>query len=130
VAGARSANGEDLRDSVAEILAGSRAVASRAHNTTIGVVATNQKLTKSECSHLAAVAHAGLARAITPSHTRFDGDTVFFLSTGTAAAPADAAAFDRLEIATAASVADSILSAVTAATGLPGYPSAAELGTI
>jgi L-aminopeptidase/D-esterase-like protein len=130
VAGARGADGRGLRDSAAEILAGSRAEATGVHNTTIGVVATNQTLTKSECTHLAAVAHAGLARAITPSHTRFDGDTIFFISTGTAAAPEDAAAFDRLEIATAAAVADSILRAVTEATGLPGYPSARELENI
>ena len=130
VAGARTDDGSGLRDSAAEILAGSRAEISGAHNTTIGVVATNRTLTKSECTHLAAVAHDGLARAITPAHTRFDGDTIFFLSTGAAAPPDDAAAFDRLEVATAASVADSILRAVTEATGLPGYPSAKDLGTI
>jgi len=57
-------------------------------NTTIGVVATSAGLTKAECTKFAGVAHDGLARAIRPAHSMFDGDTVFALSTGTAAAPA------------------------------------------
>jgi L-aminopeptidase/D-esterase-like protein len=130
VAGARRADGDGLRNSAMDILEGGRAQTSATNNTTIGVVATNQTLTQAECTHLANVAHDGLARAIVPAHTRFDGDTIFFLSTGTAAPPADAGAFDRLEVATAAAVANSILSAVTEAEGLPGYPSAKDLGTI
>jgi L-aminopeptidase/D-esterase-like protein len=61
-------------------------------NTTIGVVATSMALTKAECSKMAGVAHDGMARAIRPSHTMFDGDTVFALSTGTGApGPGDVA---------------------------------------
>lgn len=52
-------------------------------NTTIGVVATSAPLTKAECSKFAAVAHDGLARAVRPAHSLFDGDTVFALATGT-----------------------------------------------
>jgi L-aminopeptidase/D-esterase-like protein len=51
-------------------------------NTTIGVVATSAALTKSEATKLAGVAHDGLARAIRPAHSMFDGDTVFALATG------------------------------------------------
>jgi len=51
-------------------------------NTTIGVVATDAALTKAEVGKLASVAHDGLARAIRPAHSMFDGDTVFGLSTG------------------------------------------------
>jgi len=51
-------------------------------NTTIGVVATSATLTKPECAKMAAVAHDGLARAIRPVHSMFDGDTIFCLSTG------------------------------------------------
>ena len=51
-------------------------------NTTIGVVATSATLTKPECRKMAAVAHDGLARAIRPVHSMFDGDTIFCLSTG------------------------------------------------
>ena len=51
-------------------------------NTTIGVVATTAALTKPECRKMASVAHDGLARAIRPVHSMFDGDTIFCLSTG------------------------------------------------
>ncbi|MDP9463376.1 MAG: P1 family peptidase, partial [Actinomycetota bacterium] len=51
-------------------------------NTTIGVVATSAALTKPECRKMAGVAHDGLARAIRPVHSMFDGDTIFCLSTG------------------------------------------------
>ena len=51
-------------------------------NTTIGVVATSASLTKAQCAKLAGVAHDGLARAIVPAHSMFDGDTIFALSTG------------------------------------------------
>lgn len=51
-------------------------------NTTIGVVATDAALTKTETGKMASVAHDGLARAIRPAHSMFDGDTVFGLSTG------------------------------------------------
>jgi len=51
-------------------------------NTTIAVVATNLALTKAQATKLAQMAQDGLARAINPSHTLFDGDTVFALATG------------------------------------------------
>jgi putative pantetheine hydrolase len=50
-------------------------------NTTIGVVACSARLTKAECHKLAQVAHDGLARAVRPVHSMFDGDTIFALST-------------------------------------------------
>ncbi len=56
-------------------------------NTTLAVVATNLALDKAGCERLAMMAHDGLARAIKPVHTPFDGDTVFALSTGARAAP-------------------------------------------
>jgi L-aminopeptidase/D-esterase-like protein len=51
-------------------------------NTTIGVIATNARLTKSEATKIAMMAHNGLARAIIPVHTMFDGDTIFCASAG------------------------------------------------
>lgn len=54
--------------------------------TTLAVVATDAPLSKVQCHKLAQVGHDGLARAIHPVHSMFDGDTVFALST--AAAPA------------------------------------------
>jgi len=51
-------------------------------NTTIAVVATNVQLTKAQARKIAEMAHDGMARAIRPVHTMFDGDTVFCLATG------------------------------------------------
>lgn len=51
-------------------------------NTTIGVIATNATLTVAEATRVAEMAHDGMARAIRPSHTMFDGDTLFTLATG------------------------------------------------
>ena len=50
--------------------------------TTIGVVAVDATLTKAQCAKVSGVAHDGLARAIRPVHTMFDGDTMFTLATG------------------------------------------------
>jgi L-aminopeptidase/D-esterase-like protein len=55
-------------------------------NTTLAVVATDAALTKAQARKIASMAHDGLARAIRPIHTMFDGDTAFALSTGTAQA--------------------------------------------
>ncbi len=52
-------------------------------NTTIGVVATNAMLSVAEATRVAEMAHDGMARALRPSHTMFDGDTLFTLATGT-----------------------------------------------
>jgi L-aminopeptidase/D-esterase-like protein len=51
-------------------------------NTVIGVVASNARLNKEQTNKVAQMAHDGLARAIRPAHTMFDGDTIFALSTG------------------------------------------------
>ena len=51
-------------------------------NTTIAVIATNIKMSKSKCKQIAIMAHDGIARAIWPAHTPFDGDLIFCLSTG------------------------------------------------
>jgi L-aminopeptidase/D-esterase-like protein len=58
------------------------AAGSAAANTTIGVVATDAVLTKAQAKKLAQMAQDGLARAIRPAHTMFDGDTIFCLGTG------------------------------------------------
>jgi L-aminopeptidase/D-esterase-like protein len=51
-------------------------------NTTLAVVATDATLTKARAKKIAMMAHDGMARAIRPAHTMFDGDIVFCLSTG------------------------------------------------
>lgn len=52
------------------------------NNTTLAVVATNIELTKAQATKVAQMAHDGIARAIRPAHTMFDGDTIFAVSTG------------------------------------------------
>lgn len=51
-------------------------------NTVIGGVATNAQLTKEGANKVAQMAQDGLARAISPAHTMYDGDTIFSLATG------------------------------------------------
>jgi len=51
-------------------------------NTVIGVVATNARLTKREANRVASAAHDGIAQAVRPAHTLYDGDTLFALATG------------------------------------------------
>lgn len=56
-------------------------------NTTLAVVATDATLTKSQARKIAMMAHDGMARAIRPAHTMFDGDIVFCLATGKKSLP-------------------------------------------
>lgn len=79
-------------------------------NTTIGVVVTDAVLSKERASRVATVAHDGLARAIRPAHTMYDGDTIFCLATGTVAA-----AYDAVEVLAADVVARAIAVGVEAA---------------
>lgn len=91
-------------------------------NTTIGLVATDAALTKAEARRLAVMAHDGFARALWPSHTPYDGDTIFALST--ARQPLGTAATDFLELgaAAAAVMARAVARGVYAATPADGDP--------
>ena len=55
--------------------------AQASRNTTIGIVATDAVLTKAQAQKVAQMAHDGMARAIRPAHTMFDGDTIFCMAT-------------------------------------------------
>lgn len=90
--------------------------------TTIAVVATDAALGKPGCRRLAIMAQDGLARAIRPVHTPFDGDSVFALSTGTGAA-AEPADLLRLGNAAADCLARAVMRALSAAEPLGGVPS-------
>ena len=81
-------------------------------NTTIGVVVTDARLTKEQANRVATVAHDGIARAVRPAHTRYDGDTVFCLATGTAVTPERAE--DTIEAVAAQVVARAIAGGVRA----------------
>ena len=93
-------------------------------NTTIGLVATNARLTKAQAHRMALMADDGLARAIYPSHTVGDGDTVFALATGRWAGDADVTQIGALA---ADVMARAIVRAATEATGLPNFPAARDL---
>lgn len=93
-------------------------------NTTIGVVATNAKLTKAQALRVAIMAQDGLARAMFPSHTPSDGDTLFVLATGQLDGPPNVSRIGSLG---AEAVSDAILNAVIKAKGLPNYPSVADI---
>ncbi|HEX5951229.1 MAG TPA: P1 family peptidase [Actinomycetota bacterium] len=90
-------------------------------NTTIGAVATNAALSRERAHLLALAAHDGLARAIRPSHTIWDGDTVFTLATGEVEAPQA-----RVEELAERVVAEAIRRGVQTAQGIPGIPGAGD----
>lgn len=94
--------------------------------TTIGVVITDYTLSKAQCTKLAAIGHDGLARAIDPVHTMFDGDTLFGLATGERGEPTPAEAYDLLEAA-ATCVTRAVGRAVVAAGAGGPAPTYAEL---
>ncbi|MCK0112071.1 P1 family peptidase [Ornithinimicrobium sp. F0845] len=84
--------------------------------TTIGVIATDATLTKAQATKVAGIGHDGMARAIDPVHTMFDGDTLFTVATGTRPAP-DPIAFHGLLTVAARTVTRAIVRAVLAAEG-------------
>jgi L-aminopeptidase/D-esterase-like protein len=98
-------------------------------NTTLGVVATNARLTKAQAQKIAQMAHDGFARAIVPVHTPFDGDTVFALGTALHETPTDDARLLLIGALAAEAMADAVVRAATQASGLPehGLPAARDL---
>ncbi|MGZ4120055.1 MAG: P1 family peptidase [Actinomycetota bacterium] len=112
----------DVVDEDGTVIAGARAEPTGfppvpGTNTTLACVATNAVLSKEECHRAAEMATAGLARAVRPVHTMFDGDVVFLLATR--AIPSFVEIVGRLA---ADALADAIRRAVRAATGVPGIP--------
>jgi L-aminopeptidase/D-esterase-like protein len=117
VAGARkSPDSREFADSELQILRGVRGGARRA-NTTLAVVATDAKLSKTGAMRLAQQAQLGMARTIYPVNTAFDGDITFALSVGEAQADITA-----LGVAGAEALAQAILRAVKNAVTLGGVP--------
>jgi L-aminopeptidase/D-esterase-like protein len=88
-------------------------------NTTLVVVATTARLSRERAHLLAQASHEGIAAAVRPSHTRYDGDTVFTLATGSV--EADQRRVEDLAIGV---VAESIRRGVLAATSAGGVPAA------
>ena len=124
VAGVRTADGKSLADARTLLTSGAiRQPARLGENTTLGVVATNATLTKTEATKVAEMAHDGFARAIYPSHTMGDGDTIFAIATG----GQTGADVSRVGALAAQVVADAIVRAARQATSIPGYPAARDL---
>jgi len=127
VAGLRNPDGT-LADARALLRSGAFAPAIRpGENTTLGVVATNARLTKTQVARVALMADDGLARAIAPSHTEGDGDTMFALATGRWAGDASVTLIGALA---ADVVAEAIVRAAARADSLGGLSSARQTGSI
>lgn len=124
VAGARTDDGKSFVDVRKLLKAGMLQSRRVGQNTTIGVVATNARLTKVQASKVAQMAHDGFARAISPVHTPMDGDTIFALATGTHTQAADLLTIGALA---AEVMAEAIVRAARTATGIPGYPAGRDL---
>ena len=124
VAGVRNPD-DTFADARAILRSGVNSARPRAgENTTIGLVATNAKLTKPQAARMALMADDGYARAISPAHTNGDGDTVFSLATGRWDGTADVSVIGALA---AEAMADAIVRAATQATGAAGIPAARDL---
>jgi L-aminopeptidase/D-esterase-like protein len=127
VAGVRTADGKSLADARKILRAGgpgAGAAPAGRQNTTLGVVATNALLTKTEATRVSQMAHDGYARARAPAHTPGDGDVIFTLATGGRVHDGDAAQVGALA---ADVMADAIVRAARQATGVPGYPAIRDL---
>jgi L-aminopeptidase/D-esterase-like protein len=123
VAGARSPRGKGFANEAGpSATLSSMPVRTPASNTTLAVVATNAALDKAMATKVAQMAQDGLARAIRPSHTQFDGDTVFALSVGEQTCDVS-----RLGAAAADMLADAVVNAVRAAEALGGLPAARNM---
>ncbi len=104
-------------------------------NTTIGVIAVDAILTKAQAQKTAQMAHDGLARAIRPAHTMFDGDTIFCVSTGIHELPheegvfadPDAQALTEVGRAAADCATRAIVRAIVEARGLGDFPALCDL---
>ncbi len=124
LAGARNPQTGGLLDTLAALKA-RPSVAPPPNNTTLGVVATNAPLSVAEANKVAQMAHNGLALAIRPAHTRFDGDTIFALSL-------PERGIEPLEVSlvgalAAELVAQAVVRSIQAAESLHGIPAARDM---
>jgi L-aminopeptidase/D-esterase-like protein len=126
VAGVRGEDGRPA-DARLRLRSGYTPDARGAGNTTIGVIATNARLTSVEAKKIAEMAHDGYARAIAPIHTPADGDTVFAIGTGRWDGQAKAGIIGAMA---ADVMAEAIVRAAAQASASGGLPAARDLGTV
>jgi L-aminopeptidase/D-esterase-like protein len=91
-------------------------------STTLGIVATNARLSRPQVSKVAQMGHDGLARAVYPVHTSVDGDVVFAASVGAVEEAPDVVGAWGARV-----MEDAIVRAVLAAEGVAGLPAASDL---
>ncbi|TQJ60202.1 L-aminopeptidase/D-esterase-like protein [Arthrobacter sp. SLBN-83] len=103
------AGGEERASTPRASADGSEASHGAPLNTTLVVVATNAVLDVAECKRTASASHAGIARALNPSHTLADGDTVFCLATGAVALDRSDEAARQLSLMTLQSAAADVV---------------------
>ena len=92
-------------------------------NTTLGVIATNANLSKKEIHQVAQIAHAGLAKVISPLHTTFDGDLIFAISYGKKKADVN-----TVGLLGEAALMEAVKRAITEADGFGVIPAYKDLG--
>lgn len=123
LAGVRDAGGGFLStERVMRETAGERSSQVPGTNTTLGVVVCNARLSKADVNWVARRGHHGLARAISPSHTKLDGDLVFAAATGEVEASAD-----LVGALGASLLAEAVRSAVRHAESVAGVPAARDV---
>ena len=124
LAGARKLRSDELANTL-DVMRGfaGKAALRFASNTVIGVVATNAPLSKEEVNKVAQMAQDGIARAVRPAHTMFDGDTLFALALGRRKIPTDV---NLIGAYAAEAVAAAIVRAVKAAESAGGLPACSD----
>ena len=130
VAGVRTEDGKRVADARKLLRSGAllrRPQPRAGENTTIGLVATNAKLSKDQVNRMALMGDDGFAKSISPSHTAGDGDTLFALATGRWEGEVNLTVIGGLA---AEAMAEAIVRAAAMAESLGGVPSARELGTV
>src|SRR4051812_4597889 len=126
VAGVRGTDGK-LADVRKLLLTGGSRPARAGENTTIGIVATNAKLTKGQAQKMAQMANDGYARTIYPSHTPAGGHPIFSGAPG----PWDGQSnFGQVGAVGAEGMAGAVIRAAAQGTAAGGLPAARDLGTV
>jgi L-aminopeptidase/D-esterase-like protein len=123
LAGVRTEQGDELAGAMQVLRDGAAADDRPSTNTVIGVVATNAVLTRAGATKVAQMAHDGIARTIVPSHTPWDGDTMFALATG----EHEGTELTTVGAFAAEVVAEAILRAIRAAETIEGIPAQSDL---
>ncbi|MBI9106967.1 MAG: P1 family peptidase [Spirochaetales bacterium] len=119
IAGTRPEEGSEFQGTLSYLKQSLNGINPIKSNTTIGVIATNARLTKPQATKVAKMTHDGYARAINPIHTMYDGDSVFCMSTGDIEADLTVIGSMAAEVMSMAIIAG--IKAAKTAYGVPGY---------